>query len=77
VIRPEGLIYMVLEYGEIDLAHLLTKQSQKSGGRPDGNFVRHYWQQVCVRAKRWVKTSTLLLKAMGKNCLRVIYSGAY
>lgn len=46
MIRSEGLIYMVLEYGEIDLAHLLTKQSERANGRPDGNFVRHYWQQM-------------------------------
>jgi len=41
------MIYMVLEYGEIDLAHLLTKQHDKSkDGRVDENFLRHYWQQV-------------------------------
>ena len=47
VIRQDGMIYMVLEYGEIDLAHLLTKQHDKSkDGRVDENFLRHYWQQV-------------------------------
>ena len=29
VIRAEGVIYMLLECGEIDLAHLLTKQVKK------------------------------------------------
>eukprot|EP00959_Pyramimonas_sp_CCMP1952_P033437 701949-Pyramimonas_sp.AAC.1 len=30
VIRHDGIIYMVLEYGEIDLAHLLAKQADTS-----------------------------------------------
>ncbi|KAK9828905.1 hypothetical protein WJX72_002702 [[Myrmecia] bisecta] len=50
VIQAEGLIYMVLEYGDIDLARLLAKHEKARGeGRPgevDENFVRLYWQQM-------------------------------
>lgn len=50
VIRTEGLIYMVLEYGDIDLARLLAKHEKtcKEGGSRelDENFIRLYWQQM-------------------------------
>eukprot|EP00798_Chlamydomonas_sp_ICE-L_P023347 gene23347-30598_t len=59
VFREEGLIYMVLEYGDIDLARLLHnhEESRKSraegasgagpdSGSMDENFVRLYWQQM-------------------------------
>ena len=47
----EGLIYMVLEYGDIDLARLLAKheQARREGGGADDldeNFIRLYWQQM-------------------------------
>lgn len=60
VIKSEGLIYMVLEYGDIDLARLLQRHeaAQKEGGctELDENFIRLYWQQMlqasmmCARA---------------------------
>ncbi|KAK4533817.1 hypothetical protein CCYA_CCYA19G4699 [Cyanidiococcus yangmingshanensis] len=38
-----GLIYLVMEYGEIDLARLLLR----GAGRPmNANFLRLYWQQM-------------------------------
>lgn len=41
---------MVLEYGDIDLARLLTKQEAQRkavpGSEPDENFIRLYWQQM-------------------------------
>jgi hypothetical protein len=50
VIRSDGLIYMVLEYGDIDLARLLAKheKAQREGGVTDldENFIRLYWQQM-------------------------------
>ena len=50
VIKSEGLIYMVLEYGDIDLARLLQRHeaAQKEGGctELDENFIRLYWQQM-------------------------------
>ena len=51
VFTNEGLIYMVQEYGEIDLARLLAKheaarQQGVGGGEMDENFVRLYWQQM-------------------------------
>jgi len=50
VIKSEGLIYMVLEYGDIDLARLLQRHevTQKEGGHTelDENFIRLYWQQM-------------------------------
>lgn len=55
----EGLIYMVQEYGEIDLARLLAKHDaarREAAGpdrahrdrieRIDENFIRLYWQQM-------------------------------
>eukprot|EP00887_Chlorella_sp_A99_P002275 scaffold10.g2275.t1 len=51
--RGEGLIYMVLECGDIDLARLLQRHErdrQEKGGPAaagvDENFVRLYWQQM-------------------------------
>ena len=51
VIQAEGIIYMVLEYGDIDLARLLAKheQARREGGGADEldeNFIRLYWQQM-------------------------------
>lgn len=51
VIQSEGTIYMVLEYGDIDLARLLAKheQARREGGGADEldeNFIRLYWQQM-------------------------------
>jgi serine/threonine protein kinase len=52
VFTEEGLIYMVQEYGEIDLARLLAKHdaSRKEAGalkdNIDENFIRLYWQQM-------------------------------
>ena len=51
VLQAEGTIYMVLEYGDIDLARLLAKheQARKEGGggvEIDENFIRLYWQQM-------------------------------
>lgn len=54
--RSEALIFMVLEYGDIDLARLLQKQetARKERGTSspdlpntvDENFIRLYWQQM-------------------------------
>lgn len=53
VFHAEGLMYMVLEYGDIDLARLLAKheQARRAGGGAaageiDSNFIRLYWQQM-------------------------------
>ena len=50
VIRGEGLIYMVMEYGDIDLARLLARheatQRERGALEPDENFIRMYWQQM-------------------------------
>ena len=41
--RKHGMVFMVFEYGEIDLHKLLQKQA----GKPiKDNFIRLYWQQV-------------------------------
>ena len=45
----EKLIFMVLEFGEIDLAHMLAKrekQRQSHGGVIDDNFLRLYFEQM-------------------------------
>lgn len=46
-IKDDEHIYMVLEYGEIDLAHMLSqkwKEMNKSGWKLDQNWLRFYWQ---------------------------------
>lgn len=63
VFDAEGLIYMVQEYGEIDLARLLAKHAAaRQAGQGDGqgglahnldeNFIRLYWQQM-LQARAW------------------------
>lgn len=49
VCPKEKLIFMVLEFGEIDLAHMLAKrekQRQNHGGVIDDNFLRLYFEQM-------------------------------
>ena len=50
VLRAEGLIYVVLEYGETDLAHLISwhEQAQREAGRTDVDeaFIRCWFQQM-------------------------------
>ncbi|KAK9110188.1 hypothetical protein Sjap_018248 [Stephania japonica] len=48
-IRDDGYIYMVLEYGEIDLAHMLSqlwKETDGSNWHIGENWLRFYWQQI-------------------------------
>ncbi|KAK9111639.1 hypothetical protein Scep_019158 [Stephania cephalantha] len=48
-IRDDGYIYMVLEYGEIDLAHMLSQLWREMNGSNwhiDENWLRFYWQQI-------------------------------
>ncbi|XP_042012049.1 serine/threonine-protein kinase MPS1-like isoform X2 [Salvia splendens] len=48
-VRDDGFIYMVLEYGEIDLAHMLAqkwKELDGSNASIDENWLRFYWQQI-------------------------------
>jgi|TARA_B110000977_G_scaffold172114_1_gene224246 serine/threonine-protein kinase TTK/MPS1 len=60
VCKAEGLIYVVLEYGEIDLARLLSKREKQAaaknaagggggsrrGAMIDDNFLRLYFEQM-------------------------------
>lgn len=46
-VRDDGFIYMVLEYGEIDLAHMLAQKWKELDGSNvtiDENWLRFYWQ---------------------------------
>lgn len=46
-VKEDGHIYMVLEYGEIDLAHMLSqkwKELDNSNSTIDENWLRFYWQ---------------------------------
>ncbi|XP_030526894.1 serine/threonine-protein kinase MPS1 isoform X3 [Rhodamnia argentea] len=48
-VKDDGYIYMVLEYGEIDLAHMLSqkwKDLDNSEQTIDENWLRFYWQQI-------------------------------
>lgn len=46
-VKDDGFIYMVLEYGEIDLAHMLSQKWREIEGSDrtiDENWLRFYWQ---------------------------------
>ena len=46
-VKDDGCIYMVLEYGEIDLAHMLSqkwKEMDSANQTIDENWLRFYWQ---------------------------------
>ncbi|KAI3990981.1 hypothetical protein MKX01_026165 [Papaver californicum] len=48
-IKDDGYVYMVLEYGEIDLAHMLShewKEMERSNLSMDENWLRFYWKQI-------------------------------
>ncbi|XP_010664251.1 serine/threonine-protein kinase MPS1 isoform X4 [Vitis vinifera] len=48
-VKDDGCIYMVLEYGEIDLANMLSqkwKEMDSSDRTIDENWLRFYWQQI-------------------------------
>lgn len=48
-IMDDQYIYMVLEYGEIDLAHMVAqkwKERNSSTMKIDENWLRYYWQQM-------------------------------
>ncbi|CAO2834690.1 unnamed protein product [Amaranthus hypochondriacus] len=48
-VKDDGCIYMVLEYGEIDLAHMLSqkwREIERSNSTMDENWLRFYWQQI-------------------------------
>ncbi|KAJ0024551.1 hypothetical protein Pint_08232 [Pistacia integerrima] len=48
-VKDDGYIYMVLEYGEIDLAHMLSQKWKEMDGSNqtiEQNWLRFYWQQI-------------------------------
>lgn len=48
-VKDDGYIYMVLEYGEIDLARMLSqkwKELDSSDKTIDENWLRFYWQVI-------------------------------
>ncbi|KAA8538547.1 hypothetical protein F0562_028155 [Nyssa sinensis] len=48
-VKEDGYIYMVLEYGEIDLAHMLSQKWKEMDGSNltiDENWLRFYCQQI-------------------------------
>ncbi|XP_062097577.1 serine/threonine-protein kinase MPS1 isoform X8 [Humulus lupulus] len=51
-VKDDGYIYMVLEYGEIDLAHMLSQKWKELDGFTnqtiDENWLRFYWQQILL-----------------------------
>ncbi|CAH1454337.1 unnamed protein product [Lactuca virosa] len=53
-VKEDGCIYMVLEYGEIDLAHMLShkwRELDTSSSTIDENWLRFYWQQILLAVK--------------------------
>jgi serine/threonine-protein kinase TTK/MPS1 len=86
VFAEEGLIYMVQEYGEIDLARLLAKhdaarrEAAGQAGRAgrdalDENFIRLYWQQML---QVWRHTDARAGATRSSHCdLRVLRALAW
>ncbi|KAF5806503.1 putative mitogen-activated protein kinase kinase TTK family [Helianthus annuus] len=54
-VKEDGCIYMVLEYGEIDLAHMLSQKwrelDDSKSTTLDENWLRFYWQQILLAVK--------------------------
>lgn len=53
-VKDDGCIYMVLEYGEIDLAHMLSqkwRELDSTTSTIDENWLRFYWQQILLAVK--------------------------
>lgn len=51
-VKDDGYIYMVLEYGEIDLAHMLSQKWKEMDGSNqtiDENWLRFYWQVIEIQ----------------------------
>ncbi|KAE8666623.1 hypothetical protein F3Y22_tig00112495pilonHSYRG00025 [Hibiscus syriacus] len=68
-VKDDGYLYMVLEYGEIDLAHMLSqkwKEMNSSNQTIDENWLRFYWQGKwakfcrgpCIAGSREANTSS-------------------
>lgn len=53
-VKDDGYIFMVLEYGEIDLAHMLSQKwneiDTNDQATIDDNWLRFYWQVNSVAA---------------------------
>ncbi|XAR62614.1 Mitogen-activated protein kinase kinase [Bertholletia excelsa] len=50
-VKDDGHIFMVLEYGEIDLAHMLSqkwREMDRTNSTIDENWLRFYWQQILL-----------------------------
>lgn len=67
-VRDDGFIYMVLEYGEIDLAHMLAqkwKELDGSNATIDENWLRFYWQVLHEITPLSASLPIYLLKKLG------------
>lgn len=56
-VKDDGFIYMVLEYGEIDLAHMLSQKWREIEGSDrtiDENWLRFYWQVLTLLIKLYL-----------------------
>lgn len=50
-IKDDHHIYMVLEYGEIDLAHMVAQKLKETSNpslQIDENWLRFYWQVMII-----------------------------
>ncbi|XP_076949390.1 serine/threonine-protein kinase MPS1-like [Bidens hawaiensis] len=53
-VKEDGFIYMVLEYGEVDLAHMLSQKWRElddSKSTIDEDWLRFYWKQILLAVK--------------------------
>ena len=68
-VKDDACIYMVLEYGEIDLAHMLSQKWKEMDGSNqtlDDNWLRFYWQ---VLELHFITTYHILNDASCVLCL--------
>lgn len=50
-VKDDAYVYVILEYGEIDLAHMLAqkwKELDGSNATIDENWLRFYWQVLHI-----------------------------
>jgi hypothetical protein len=62
--QRDGVIYVVLEYGDIDLARRLAQQEARRRGVPGAlrpeNFIRQTWEEMLeVRRCTWIDLMVL------------------
>lgn len=74
-VKDDGFIYMVLEHGEIDLAHMLSQKWKELDGcnqTIDENWLRFYWQVSTLQFNL-----EIILSLFQPSCCRITFLLVY